>query len=186
MNAYVLIGGRSRRMGRSKAELFLARTIATAREAFESVYAVQRHDGEAAAFVETIFEPPHADEAAAFGVLSALRHAGGRCVVLAVDYPLLTAEVLRYIAARTAVAQAPLVVPRWDEKLQLLCAGWNGGVLAPRLAARIAEGRLDLHGLAAEVETEVLFEHELRERFAGEPLRNINTPEELKEAMRQS
>jgi molybdopterin-guanine dinucleotide biosynthesis protein A len=185
MNAYVLIGGRSRRMGRSKAELFLERTIATAREAFESVYAVQRHDGEAVAAVETIFEPPHAEEAPAFGVLCALEHAGGRCVILAVDYPLLTAGVLRYIAARTAASRASLVVPRWDEKLQLLCAGWDG-MLVSRLAARIAEGRLDLRGVAAEAETEVLLEGELRERFAGEPLRNVNTPEELQEAMRLS
>ena len=53
MNCYLLIGGESRRMGRSKVELFLERTIAVARPAFDEVIAVQR-EGEAAAAVETI------------------------------------------------------------------------------------------------------------------------------------
>ena len=184
MNGYVLIGGRSRRMGRSKVELFLPQTLAAARPAFDAVYAVQRSGGRMAEGVDTIFEPAHDDEAPVFGVLCALEHAAGRCVVMAVDYPLLTTEVLRYLAERTEGARAPLVVPRWDDRLQVLCAGYDGQALAPRLAARIAGGRLDLRGLVAEVESEIIEEGELRARFGGEPLRNVNTPEQLPEAMR--
>jgi molybdopterin-guanine dinucleotide biosynthesis protein A len=178
MNGYVLIGGRSRRMGQSKVELFLPRALATARLAFDAVYAVQRANGSTAGDVETIFESKHEDEAPAFGVLRALEHAGGRCFILAVDYPLLTADVLRYLVQRTEASSALLVAPRWDDRLQILCAGYDGAVLGPRLAARIAGGRLDMKGLASEAETEVLEEQELRARFSGEPLRNVNTPEE--------
>ena len=178
MNGYVLIGGHSRRMGRSKVELFLPRALAAARLAFDSVYAVQRAGGRTADEVETIFEPVHDDQAPAFGVLRALEHAAGRCFIMAVDYPLLTTDVLRYLAERAEGSRALLVVPRWDDRLQILCAGYDGAVLGPRLAARIAGGRLDLKGLAAEVESEVLEEHDLRARFSGEPLRNVNTPEE--------
>lgn len=178
MNGYVLIGGRSRRMGRSKVELFLPGAIALARSAFDAVYAVQRAGGAAAEDVETIFESPHGDEAPAFGVLRALEHAGGRCFILAVDYPMMTAEVLQYLAERCEASRALLVVPRWDDRSQILCAGYDGAVLAPRLAARIAGGRLDLKGLVAAEDSEVLEEHELRARFTGEPLRNVNTPEE--------
>jgi molybdopterin-guanine dinucleotide biosynthesis protein A len=184
MNAYLLIGGRSRRMGQSKVELFLPGTIAAARGAFEALYAVQRRGGEPAAGIETLFEPSHAEEAPAFGVLRALEHAGGRCFILAIDYPLLTTAVLAWLAERAAASTAALVVPRWGERLQMLCAGFDGAALAPRLAERIAGGRLDLRGLAAEVETEVIEERELRARFPGEPLRNVNTREELQEAMR--
>ncbi len=184
MNGYVLIGGRSRRMGQSKTDLFLPHALAVARLVFDDVYAVQRAGGQAASEVETIFEPAHRDEAPAFGVLRALEHAAGRCFIMAVDYPLLTPEVLRYLAQRAEASSALLVAPRWDERLQILCAGYDGSMLGPRLAARIAAGRLDLKGLAADAESEVLQERELRARFEGEPLRNVNTPEEFQEAMR--
>src|SRR5258708_37681716 len=134
--------------------------------------------------VDTIFEPGNDDEAPVFGVLCALEHAAGRCVVMAVDYPLLTTEGLRYLAERTEGARAPLVVPRWDDRLQVLCAGYDGQALAPRLAARIAGGRPALRGLVAGGESEIIEEGELRARFGGEPLRNVNTPEQLPEAMR--
>jgi len=175
-------------MGRSKVELpfgdstFVARAIDRARDVFDRVYAVQRDGGAPAAGVETIFEPPHDDEAPAFGVLRALEHAGVRCFVMAVDYPLMTTEVLGYLARRAEASPASLVAPRWSERLQMLCAGYDAAALAPRLAARMRGGRFDLRGLAAEVETEVIQEDELRARFEGEPLMNVNTPEELQEA----
>jgi len=131
MNVYLLIGGRSRRMGQSKVELpfggstFMARSIERARDVFDRVYAVQRAGGTPATGVETIFELPHDDEAPAFGVLCALEHAGIRCFVMAVDYPLMTSEVLGYLARRTEGSPASLVAPRWSERLQMLCAGYD-------------------------------------------------------------
>src|ERR1019366_6011967 len=55
MDAYILIGGESRRMGRSKTELFFDRVAAAAAEVFEDVIAVQRHGGPAAPLA-TIYE----------------------------------------------------------------------------------------------------------------------------------
>src|SRR2546430_13105437 len=52
------------------------------------------------------------------------------CFVLAVDYPLVTAEVLRYIEGRFRRSAAPLVVPRWNGKLQMLCAGYSKALAA--------------------------------------------------------
>jgi molybdopterin-guanine dinucleotide biosynthesis protein A len=184
MNIYILIGGRSERMGRSKVELFLPRLVTVAGEVGESVYAVQRFGGEATELAETIFEPPHDGQVPAFGVLRALEHAldrsRPRCVVLAVDYPTLTAGALRTLAGRTAASPAALVLPRWQGRLQPLCAGYDALHVAPRLAERIAAGRLDLRGLADDVEAEILDERELP------ALPNVNTPEDLQEAMKQS
>ena len=98
MNCYILIGGRSRRMGRPKEELFLDRVASAAAEVFERVIAVQRNGG-AAASIETIYESPHDDQAPVFGVARALEHARERCFILAVDYPLITAAILRYLRA---------------------------------------------------------------------------------------
>lgn len=176
MNAYLLVGGHSRRMGRSKSELFLGRVTAAARLVFDELIAVQRHGADPAPGVETIFEDQHIDEAPAFGVLAALRHARRRCFILAVDYPLITADVLRFIENRS---NAPLVVPRWAGTFQTLCAVYEAPVIEPLLTTRVAMRTYDLHGLLGLVETEIIGEPELRSRFAGEPLANINTPEEL-------
>src|SRR6266851_3084255 len=100
MDCYLLVGGRSRRMGRTKVDLpfagstFVSLVAAAARDAFEAVIAVQRAGVAAAPDLETIFEPPHAETAPVFGVLRALQEANEKCFILAVDYPLITGELL--------------------------------------------------------------------------------------------
>jgi molybdopterin-guanine dinucleotide biosynthesis protein A len=173
MNCYILIGGRSRRMGRPKEELFLDRVNSVASEVFESVIAVQRNGG-ASASIETIYESPHDDQAPVFGVARAIEHARGRCFILAVDYPLITAAILRYLRVRFESSPALLLAPIWSGKTQMLCGGYDPELL-PRIEQRIAAKRYDLRGLASESEAEILAEDELRSRFAGEPLMNVNT-----------
>ena len=168
----MLIGGRSRRMGESKAALFLDRVVRAARPVFDDVIAVQRPGGVAANGIRTIFEEPHEREGAVFGLVRALEHAHGRCFVLAVDYPAITSEVLAFLRDRGGV-------PVWDGGPQPLCAVWDAAML-PRIEQRIAEGRFDLQGL---VEQEMIAESELRARFRGEPLSNVNTPKELAAVM---
>ena len=170
MNAYILIGGSSSRMGQSKVALFLDRVAGAARAAFEGVYAVQRAGGEAARGVETIFEERHDERAPVFGVRRALEHARGRCFILAVDYPRLTAGLLRRLRARFESSDALLMAPRSQGKLQMLCAGYDSALL-PRIEERIAQGRLDLRGLVTDVVEEETDE-----------LLNVNTPEELHDA----
>jgi len=170
VNAYILIGGSSSRMGQSKVTLFLDRVAAAARGAFDAVYAVQRAGGEAAPGVETIFEEPRAERAPVFGVRRALQHAQGRCFVLAVDYPRLTSALLRRLRARFEASATLLMAPRSHGKLQMLCAGYDSALL-PRIEERIAAGRLDLRGLVTEVIEE-----------QSDELVNVNTPEDLHDA----
>lgn len=177
MNAYILTGGRSRRMGAPKTTLFLERIVAVASSVFEAVLAVQR-SGEDRLTVQTIFEEPHERDGAVFGVIAALSHAAlgarsepAKCFILAVDYPLVTSEVLTYLRDREGI-------PVWNGRAQPLCAVWHSTLL-PRLQERIAAGTLDLHSLNGQ---DMIPEPELRARFAGEPLMNVNTPAELKEA----
>ena len=181
MNCYILIGGQSRRMGRSKTELFLDRVEHAASDVFEEVLAVQRNGGSAAS-ITTIYENPHADQAPVFGVARALEHARGRCFILGVDYPLITAAILRHLRERFERSNALLLAPVWSGKTQMLCAGYGPELLA-RIEQRIAARRYDLRGLAGEAEADIVAEDELRATFEGKPLMNVNTPEEM-EAIR--
>lgn len=174
MRCYVLVGGRSRRMGQSKTALFLPRILAAAGPVFDAVLAVQRPDGERIGGVETIFETAHEGDGAIFGLAAALRHARASCFILAVDYPLLTADVLRFLAERGGI-------PIWDGEPQPLCARWDAALL-PLVERRIAAGRFDLRSLLAKAALEMIPESDLRARFGGVPLRNVNTPAELEEA----
>jgi molybdopterin-guanine dinucleotide biosynthesis protein A len=177
VNCYVLTGGRSTRMGRSKAELFLDRVVAAAAPVFKRVIAVERH-GASPAAIPTIFEDEHEEEAPVFGVARALIDAPGPCFILAVDFPLIRADVLAYLRTRFENSNASMLVPVWDGVEQILCAGYRTCV-APFLAERIESGRFDLHGLAGDVDIELVAEEELRGRFEGEPLKNVNTPADL-------
>lgn len=189
MNCYLLVGGSSRRMGRPKADVafggstLLGRVAEAARGAFGRVIAVQRPGGAPADALQTICELPHNEKAPIFGIACALRHAGEKCFIMAIDYPLITTEMLRFLADRFEASSAPLLAPRWSGKLQMLCAGYSPALL-PLIDERIAAGRFELRGLAADAE--IIEEEALRSTFPGEPLMNVNTPEELELAARWS
>ncbi|HEX9161714.1 MAG TPA: molybdenum cofactor guanylyltransferase [Thermoanaerobaculia bacterium] len=182
MNCYVLTGGRSTRMGRSKSEMFLERIVAAATPAFERLVAVERA-GVPPRAIDTIFEPPHDAEAPLFGVSRALADAPGPCFILAVDFPLIRSEVLSYLRARFERSNASMLVPVWDGTPQVLCAGYRTCV-APVIEQRIAAGKYDVRGLLDESDVEIIDEALLRAMFAGEPLMNVNTPAELEAAER--
>lgn len=161
-------------------ELFLGRIVEAARPVFDEVVLVDRpgpaddaSQGVLTSHVRVLCEEPHEDEAAIFGVVGALRDAGAPCFLLAVDYPLITTEVLRFLRDDGRV-------PVWNGEPQPLCAVWDPAAL-PRIEARIAARRYDLRGA---IERGMIAEGELREKFTGEPLLNINTPEEWERGQR--
>ena len=157
MKCYILVGGRSRRFGRSKSDVFLDRVVAAAKPVFDDVIAVQRPGGEAVG-IRTIFEEPHEHEGPVFGIIAALRDAGEPCFILAVDYPLVTSDVLRMLRDDGRVAAG-----------QPLCAVWDP-VRLPEIEARVAAGRRDLHGL---------WEQGMIDDTVAAALKNMNTPEDL-------
>jgi molybdopterin-guanine dinucleotide biosynthesis protein A len=183
VNAYILVGGRSLRMGSSKAELFLDRVVAAASPVFDEVLAVNRHDAEPLR-TRTIFEDVHEGEGALFGIARALADARGRCFIIAVDYPLVTSELLQFLAMQFEESAAAALVPEWDGMPQPLCAGWDAELALPIVERRIAMGDCELRSLIAELGAVMIPEADLRARFSGEPLMNVNTPEELAAAER--
>lgn len=171
MNCYILTGGRSTRMGRSKAAMFLDDVTRAAAPVFDRVIAVQRN-GDPPAKIETIFEDEHEDAAPVFGVLRALQHAKAKCFVLATDYPLITSALLRKLRVAFEKSTANVLMPVWEDAPQPLCAGYAPEVL-PLLEQRITDKRYALHDLDAE-----------RIAITGKDLFNVNTPADLEQAER--
>jgi len=179
-------------MGEPKAGLrlggrtFLERVGDAARPVFDEIVAVARPDRGDLPLegMRNIFESPHREEGPVFGLVRALEDAGeGKAWITAVDYPLLTSDLLRTLAGRFEESRSLMLVPRWSDRMQMLCAGYSGPMLSV-IRARIAAERYDLRGLADPQWTTIVDESELRLSFAGEPLRNVNTPDELEEVRR--
>jgi molybdopterin-guanine dinucleotide biosynthesis protein A len=177
MNCYILVGGLSTRLGTSKAELFLDRILAAARPVFDEVLAVHRSDG-APLPVRTLFEREHDGDGPLFGIERALSDARDKAFILAVDFPLVTADFLRYVADAFEKSNALALVPEWDGKRQPLCGGYDTALVS-MVEERLASGAYDVQGLLDEAAAEVLPESQLRTLFPGEPLLNVNTPEDL-------
>ena len=162
-------------MRQSKTELFLDRVVAAANPVFDEVVAVQRA-GDEELQVRTIYESTHADEGPVFAVACALGDAQGPAVILAVDYPAITSEVLRDLVKRFEESSAAMVVPVWRGIAQPLCAGYRPTVL-PLIESRLEQRKLDLLGLMKDAAADTFV-------FDGWELLNVNTPDELREAER--
>ena len=166
--------------GISKVDLFLDRVVAAARPVFDEVLAVHRPDGVPLP-IRTVFEEPHSGGGPLFGIQRALRDAGERAFILAVDYPLITESVLRFLSDRLESSTSQALIPIWNGRHQSLCGGYDPSLL-PLIDERISRERYDVRSLLHDIDAEIIEESELRARFDGEPLMNVNTPEELQQA----
>ena len=187
VTAAILAGGKSQRMGRDKAGIvlangvtFLQRTVALAADVCEDVIVVGRERPSDWPFAQTTFLPDEIPGAGpAGGLLTALRHSSGPILLLACDMPALTADALRWLRERAALSpHTPGIAAVQGEQVEPLFALYRPACL-PALEQRLAAGRRSLQGLLAAlpfVFTEVPAPHR-------PALANINTPEELSEAL---
>jgi molybdopterin-guanine dinucleotide biosynthesis protein A len=184
MPAAVLAGGASRRMGVPKAALPYGRTTLLAHQAerlseiFEAVFIVAKEaPGPDAGPARLVFDTS-AVRAPIHGLVRALEEVSDRVFILAVDLPVVSAEVLRAIAQRSLASPAPAILPWADGRLQPLAAVWRSSVL-PVARRRITRDDLSLHGLAEEVGAEVFPEESWRAIDpSGNSFANLNTIEE--------
>jgi molybdopterin-guanine dinucleotide biosynthesis protein A len=99
-----------------------------------------------------------------------------RVFLVACDMPYVDGRFAEYLLS--LAGEAAVVVPQTDRGYHPLCAVYTGACLEP-VAARLAERRLALHGLFADVPTRIVTPAEIS-RF-GAPSRllaNVNTPDE--------
>ena len=103
-------------------------------------------------------------------------------LILAVDLPFLRPEFLQYLISRALGTGAVVTVPRAAGGLQPLCALYRKAFL-PISERSLLAGKNKIDALFTEVETLVIDGHEIRNAgFSEEMFRNVNTPDDWKEA----
>jgi molybdopterin-guanine dinucleotide biosynthesis protein A len=170
LTGVLLVGGASTRFGSPKAlarlgdETLAARAWRTLGEVCDDRLAVGKR-GDRLELPFELIDDGDETRAALVGVVAGLCAAPGPvAVMLPVDTPLVTADLLRALAAACAEAAAPTVAP--------LPAAFARSAL-PVLERRLHEGRLALHEALDELDTRRI---EVDEAL----LANVNTPDELR------
>lgn len=185
--AFVLAGGQSTRMGTDKAFVeFNGRSLlARALELARAVTADARIVGDPKKFGE--FAPVVPDIFPGCGPLGGIHAALGASssdlnLVIAVDMPFLTPDLLCYLVERSRKSSASVTVPHCAAGNQPLCAVYR------RAFAEVAEQalmqrRYKIDVLFIRESTDTISEEELQGKgFSAEMFRNLNNPEELARA----
>jgi molybdopterin-guanine dinucleotide biosynthesis protein A len=181
----VLAGGMATRLGGAKASLMLAGRplieypLQAAAEAGLASIVVAKAASPLPPITSEIVIEPDRPSHPLIGIVTALRHAGGRTVVvLACDLPLIGPDLLR----RLATGPERLVVPSIDGRLQPLAARYDPELL-PTLEADLEDSRRDsisMQELVRRLDPRIVGEQEIA-RF-GNPERmftNVNEPGDL-------
>jgi molybdopterin-guanine dinucleotide biosynthesis protein A len=184
VNAFVLAGGRSSRMGTDKAfvvfnrqtllEGSLARLSAVASGTW--IVGSREKFGPFGNVVEDEF-PDHGPLG---GIHAALRASKADLnLVLAVDMPFVDVRFLKYLIAKAGAGKAVVTLPRAGGGWQPLCAVYRKRFSeSAEMALRAGNNKID--PLFAQYEVQVLAEAELlKDGFSADMFRNVNTPEEL-------
>lgn len=181
----ILAGGRAERLGGDKAGALLggrpliSYPLAAARGSGHEAVVVAKADTPLPDLGERVLREPDEPSHPLCGIVAALGEAGDRpLVALACDMPLVTAELLAWIAA---IAE-PLAMPRVDGRLQPLLGRYDPSLL-PRLERSLLAGDRPLAETVAALGPREIGPRELA-RF-GDPerlLANVNTAAELRAA----
>jgi molybdopterin-guanine dinucleotide biosynthesis protein A len=185
--AFVLAGGKSSRMGSDKAFLRLGDETLLS-QALKLTSAVVREVcivGDAKKFAPfgRVVEDVYRERGPLGGIHAALSGSTTDLnLMLAVDLPFVTHELLQYLLSRALESGAMVTVPRTGSGFQPLCAVYRRG-FTEVAEQSLLEGKNKIDSLFARVGTCVVEENELvRAGFSAEMFRNLNTPEDLEKA----
>lgn len=183
---FVLVGGRSSRMGRDKSLLpFRGRPLA-AHQAHKLAFVCGRValvGKDAAPFAGLPFpfvNDGAVSHASALGVLAALSWSPEDLnIVIGTDTPRLSEAFLASLLDLAAQTSAPVLLPTVAGHPQSLCGVWRKSAL-PALAVKVSEGEFALVRLATSAGGVVLTEEETADLPGSEPehFLNVNTPED--------
>jgi len=179
LSGFVLAGGKSTRLGRDKALLdwhgqtLLHHMVELLRTVADPVQVVGRN--------------PLPDRLPGLGPLSGIAtgletSSTDANLFVAVDLPLLTQDLLKYVCSRIEHSSHPLLACKIGSAFPL-CLGISRPLL-PEIKRRLNARKLSIRALIEAGYTEVILESELIElRFDVSMFRNINTEEDYRSAL---
>lgn len=192
VGAYILVGGKSSRMGRAKALLPFAGVPLVLRVAklAEAVADAPVLVGPAENYKEFGFQAI-VDERPNLGPLGGIVTALGATkhqwnLILGCDLPFLTREWLEFLVARAANSSADVVIPVNDRGYEPLCAMYRKqaqraiGAALGRGVRKITDGLADLALARIEPAEWKAFDRQ------GRLFKNINTPADYEEARKEA
>lgn len=187
--AVVLVGGKSSRMGRSKAllpfdgEPLIAHVVRKLESIFPEIVVVAAPDQE----LPTLPVKIARDEVAYRGPVSGIYHGlktstKETCFVTSCDAPFLNLTFVSHLLAQ--ISDVDVVVPFWEERFQPLHAVYRTSV-APLLKNQLERGELRPIFLFDKVRTRKVEGDEIRHFDPqGMSMLNMNSPEEYEAALR--
>ncbi len=191
LSGFVLAGGKSTRMGQDKATLLfhgrtlLEHALATLRSICSNVAILGRRDlyGQLGPVYEDVF----AGCGPLGGIHAALTNSPSRHnIIIAVDTPFLKPEFLSYLGERARSSNAVVTTPEINDYMQPLCTVYAKDFL-PIAEEALKSGHYKIVPLFPRDQTLVIREAELRGfAFAAEMFENLNTPDDLKRAQRNT
>jgi molybdopterin-guanine dinucleotide biosynthesis protein A len=182
----LLAGGQARRMGgapkalsRAGGQTLAARSVALLRGLFGEVLVVANDPAPWEGLSARVVPDAVAGKGAPGGLHAALAAAHtGWIFAAACDMPFLSAEAIRFLAARRGASPAVLV--EWERGLEGLHAFWSRAAL-PTVERMLREGDPSIRDLAAAVGARVVTAEEWREVDPdGRSFENVNTPDDLR------
>jgi molybdopterin-guanine dinucleotide biosynthesis protein A len=176
----LLTGGSSRRMGRDKAELVVAgeRLADRAARALTAVCDPVLEVGPGRSGLDAVDDEPRSGPLAALVTGTTVLRAGaygGAVVLLGVDLPFASEELLRFVADHPA---SDTVVPVAGGRLQSCCARYAPDALATA-ADLVERGERALHALLSRVPVVEVTEDEWRAVAPANALADLDTPDDL-------
>jgi molybdopterin-guanine dinucleotide biosynthesis protein A len=187
VNAFILAGGKSSRMGQDKAFMQLGRQtlLQRALELARTVGGEPWIVGNAAKFATfaPVVEDVYPECGPLGGIHAALSKSGSDLnLMIAVDLPFLQPDFLKYLLSRSRESGAVVAVPRAGGSLQPLCGVYRRGFGA--VAERsLRAGRNRIDPLFAEVHTCIIEPDELKQLgFSEQQFSNVNTQQDWEAA----
>ncbi len=183
---FVLVGGRSSRMGRDKALLPFRNRPLSIHQARKLVFVcgraalVGKDPAPFAGFPYPFVIDGSVSHASALGVLAALSWSPEDLnLVIATDTPRLSEAFLASLLELAALTSAPVVIPTVAGRPQPLSGVWRKSAL-PALLPRVSDGEFALVRLATAAGGVVLTEEETADLPDSGPehFLNVNTPED--------
>jgi molybdopterin-guanine dinucleotide biosynthesis protein A len=185
ISGFVLAGGKSRRMGRDKAQIVWrdGTLLTDATDRLKSVTdrvfvvgEVQVDDPKVKVVHDLV--PGSGPMGGIHAALSTTETPWN--LVLGVDLPLISTAFLRWM---TEICRSEnhktVIVPRINDEFQPLCAAYHRDFL-PICAAALARKQFSIHDLYRITATRIMEEDQIRAAgFAPESFLNVNTPEDL-------